>query len=62
MKQRSMSAHTKSAMKLQKLEDSFSFAKKDKAKSFIATMRRKGDKEIAATRKKCLGAMTALLT
>ncbi len=56
-----MSAHTASAMRLKSLEESSVSTKADMAKDFVAQMRRKGDRQVAQTRRKLLGALGEVL-
>lgn len=56
-----MSAHTASAVRLKSLEESSVSTKADMAKDFVAQMRRKGDRQVAQTRRKLLGALGEVL-
>ena len=55
------SAHTKSAVRLKKIESSVMSMREDAAKSFVAQMRSEGEKSLAKTHKRTLSAMASLM-
>ena len=55
------SAHTKSAVRLKKIEGSVMSMREDAAKSFVAQMRSEGEKSLAKTHKRTLSAMASLM-
>ena len=60
-KQHFMLAHTKSAVRLKKLEETAVFVRENSARSFVAHMRARGEKELSKRRKRILGTMGKLL-
>ena len=56
-----MSAHTKSAIRLQKLEATATILREDCAASFVAQMRERGEQTLLTTRRQVLSTMGTLL-